>query len=595
MKSFLKITSLLLFAVFIAFACKDSYDSLVDNRLEENPPPSEESPSGESGEADFSNYVAIGNSLTAGFMDAALYNDGQANSFPALLAEQLTYAGAPDEFTQPDINSELGFNTSVENPQNGTVLGRYKLDTSIPGPSPTLGGDPIEAYSGSTGDLNNFGVPGILTQQLLTPATGGPDAQSNPAFNPFYQRFASNPSQDGMTGSTILGDAIDTGPSFFTLWIGSNDVLGYAISGASNPALLTSQANFDTQFNTVVDQLINGTSASGVVATIPPVTAVPFFQAVPYNSIQLTAEEANQLNQSFGALNAALDAVAANFPQYDAEDVAPRKVTYQEGANPILVNDPTLDDFGDEFDQLLAADAITAQQRAALAPYEQSRPLIAVDQNGDGMPEQKELVTLSAGAVLGTEYNPQSQSPTTIGVVIPLGLPNPQNPDLGCTQAQGDECYLTLQEQSEIQTRTTQFNTIIATRVAQEAQTNGRLALFDINSGFPGNPNTEIGSFADLFGVDGELGIRISGQLLQPDFSPNGVFSTDGIHPNPRGNAILANEFIEVIENNFGATIPEIDVLELPSVQTCAGNCVSDQQQEKPLVGKIKFNTSVTR
>ncbi|MDZ7658583.1 hypothetical protein [Fodinibius sp.] len=195
---------------------------------------------------------------------------------------------------------------------------------------------------------------------------------------------------------------------------------------------------------------------------------------------------------------------------------------------------------------------------------------------------------MSAGSVLGTEYNPQSEAPTTIGVVIPLGFPNPQNPALGCTQVQGDECYLTIPEQQQIQNRTTAFNTIIATTVAQNAD---RLALFDINAGFPGNPNTELGAFADLFGIDGELGIRVEGTLLQPDFSPNGVFSTDGIHPNARGNAILANEFIHVIEEAFGASIPEVDVLNLPSVQLCAGDCVS-QQQQKAISENISFGIS---
>ena len=37
------------------------------------------------GQAEFSKYVAVGNSLTAGFMDGALYNRGQENS---LLYEQ---------------------------------------------------------------------------------------------------------------------------------------------------------------------------------------------------------------------------------------------------------------------------------------------------------------------------------------------------------------------------------------------------------------------------------------------------------------------------------------------------------------------------
>jgi len=562
MISYLKTLFALLFIAAFLFSCEGSYDSLVEDQLEENPTP--EPISGDAGSADFSNYVAIGNSLTAGYMDGALYNMGQEYSLAALLHQQMQYAGAPGNFNQPDINSELGFNTSVEQPQGGPILGRYKLDTSIPGPSPTVGGDEITPYEGDTGELNNFGVPGILVGQLLTPATGGP--QSDPAFNPFYARFASNPGS-----STILGDAVATQPSFFTLWIGNNDVLGYAVSGASNPNILTSEQNFENYFTTTISQLMNNTTASGVVATIPPVSTVPFFQAVSYDAVELSAEEATQLNQGLSSVNSALQAVADNFPNRSQEDMDARKVNYQEGSNPILVNDPELPDLENEFDQLEQSGAITAQQRQMLIPYEQSRPLTA-----------NELVTLSAGAVLGTELNPQSQTPTTIGVVIPLGYDSQES-------AFGDAYYLTVPEQQQIQNRTTAFNTIIATAVAQNSD---RLALFDINAGFPGNPNTNLGAFADLFGVDGELGIRVQGTLLQPDFSPNGVFSTDGIHPNPRGNAILANEFIRVIENAFGASIPEVDVLDLPSVQLCAGNCVS-QQQEKRVLENFTFGISV--
>lgn len=556
MISYLKTSFLLLFIAVFLFACEGSYDSLVEDQLEENPTP--EPISGDAGSADFSNYVAIGNSLTAGFMDGALYNLGQEYSLAALLHQQMQQAGAPGNFNQPDINSERGFNTSVQQPQGGPILGRYKLDTSIPGPSPTVGGDEIAPYSGSTSDLNNFGVPGIVLGQLLTADTGNPQTQ---AFNPFYARFASAPGS-----STILGDVIATQPSFFTLWIGNNDVLGYAVSGGANPNILTSEQDFESQFNAVISQLLNNTSASGVVGTIPPVSVVPFFQAISYDAVELGEDEAAQLNQALSGVNNALDAVAANFPQYEPEDVAPRKINYAAGANPILVNDPELNDFEDEFDML----GLPPEQRAALVPYEQSRPLT-----------ENELVTLSAGSVLGTELNPQSQTPTTIGVVIPLGY-NSQ------ASAFGDAYYLTVAEQQQIQSRTVAFNTVIATAVAQNAD---RLALFDINAGFPGNPNTDLGAFADLFGIDGELGLRVQGTLLQPDFSPNGVFSTDGIHPNARGNAILANEFIRVIEDTFGASIPEVDVLNLPSVQLCAGDCVS-QQQEKEVAENITFGIS---
>ncbi len=565
MKSFLKISLLIFLAAFFISSCENSFDSLVNDRLEENPVP-DQTVSGDSGDADFSNYVAIGNSLTAGFMDAALYNAGQENSLAALLAGQFTYAGAPDEFNQPDINSELGFNTSVgTNPQNGTVLGRYKLDTSIPGPVPTVGGDPIEPYSGETGNLNNFGVPGILVGQLLAQETGGPDSQQNPAYNPFYARFASNPGS-----STILGDAIATQPSFFTLWIGSNDVLGYAISGASNPNLLTSEQDFRNYFSITISELMDKTSAQGVVATIPPVTAVPFFHAVSYDAIELTAEDTTQLNPAFKSVNDALQAVADNFPQHSQEAMDNRKVRYDVGANPILVNDPALDDLEDEFDAL----GLPQEQRQALVPYEQSRPL-----------NQGELVTLSAGAVLGTEYNPQSQTPTTIGVVIPLGFDSQAS-------AFGDAYYLTLPEQGQIQNRTTTFNTIIADSVNANSERQDRLALYNIN-----NPS---GAFFDLLGIsDGNPGLNVDGVNLLPDFSPNGVFSTDGIHPNQRGNAILANEFIQVIEENFGASIPDVDVLNLPSVQVCSdqvGDCVTTQQQKvNARVGNITFDISARK
>ncbi|HYE80337.1 MAG TPA: G-D-S-L family lipolytic protein, partial [bacterium] len=40
------------------------------------------------GSADFTRYVAVGNSLTAGFGDNGLYREGQLNSYPNILAQQ---------------------------------------------------------------------------------------------------------------------------------------------------------------------------------------------------------------------------------------------------------------------------------------------------------------------------------------------------------------------------------------------------------------------------------------------------------------------------------------------------------------------------
>ena len=43
-----------------------------------------------SGSVDFSKYVAIGNSLTAGYADGALYTSGQENSYPVFESLHLT-------------------------------------------------------------------------------------------------------------------------------------------------------------------------------------------------------------------------------------------------------------------------------------------------------------------------------------------------------------------------------------------------------------------------------------------------------------------------------------------------------------------------
>lgn len=525
MKSFLKTTFLLLFAALFALSCESSFDSLVDQQLENNPPP--DSISGDPGSADFSNYVAIGNSLTAGFMDAALYNLGQENSLPALLAQQLTYAGAPEEFNQPDINSELGYNDSASDPEQGLIYGRYKLDTDIPGPSPTEGGELPSDYAGDTSTLNNFGVPGVVVGQLLTPATGGPedpgDGSVNPAYNRLYERFASEPSQDGSTGSTILGDAIATQPTFFILWIGNNDVLGYAVSGASNENILTDPGNFEAQFNNVIETL-EATGAKGVVATIPSLLGVPYFQAVPYDAITLDQETATQLNTGYTDYNNGVNQAEAG-GAIGEEEAERRQIEFTAGDNPFVIIDESLTDVPD------------------LPKYRQAEPT--------------DLMVLSLGSLLGRDLGNG-----------PYGLQDPVS----------DEYILIPQEQQQIETVRAQFNQTIENAI----ESNSDIVLYDTN-----NPN---GAFADLFGVDGELGIRVEGTLLQPDFSPNGVFSTDGIHPNPRGNAILANEFISVIEENFGATIPDVDVLNLPSVQLCAGECVNEQQ--KPQIGSFSFNIS---
>ncbi len=89
---------------------------------------------------------------------------------------------------------------------------------------------------------------------------------------------------------------------------------------------------------------------------------------VPWDAIELDATLPGVLN------NAVLDGlVVQGF--LTADDAAERKVSYKEGVNPVLIFDEDLEDLGPYFDALLGMGAITVDQRNALAPYEQARPI----------------------------------------------------------------------------------------------------------------------------------------------------------------------------------------------------------------------------
>jgi len=516
--SFKSILFVLGLAVLVS-ACDGQGDSLINERLEDNPLPETPEVVANSGTADFSTYVSIGASYTAGYADGALYNSAQENSYPMMIAAQLglTVEGGLT-FTQPSINSIKGFNTSIGQPADTpNPLGRFKLDTDIPGPSPTLGGDPISAYSGS--QVHNFGVPGIQVGQLVTPLTGGP-AAGNPAFNAFYQRFASDPGT-----STILGDAVAVQPTFFSLWIGANDVLGYAVSGASNEAILTSTGDFQTAYGAVINTLMASTQASGVVMDIPFFLGLPYFQAVPYNAIPVTDQASvDALNAAYAAYNGGLQLAVGN-NLITQEEADRRTISFAIGANAFVMEDESLTDLS----------ALT------LPNLRQS--------------EATDIVVLGAAAAFGT--------------------------GVGTQTAAGDELVLTPEEQATIETSRQTFNGVIAAIVTNPAISD-RIAFIQATPFTnPVDPTSCTGgTFCDIFGfTDGVPGITVEGIFLEPDFSPNGIFSTDGIHLNPRGSAIFANEWLSGIEAKFGATLPSAPVTDLPAVVVCGGDCLSQQPQ----------------
>lgn len=498
----------ILAALFLMASCT-SEDDLVTDRLDANPLPTTPGVTGSAGSANFDHMVSFGASFAAGVMDGALYDAGQIYSYPAQIAQQMMTEGVGGgAFNQPDINSTNGV-TSVN--EDGSVNGRFILDTSIPGPVPTVGELPT-VYSGDRSQLNNFGVGGIILAQALTPATGGPDADANPAFNGFYQRFATDPSADGVNGSSILTDAIATSPTFFTSSLGGNDILGYAVNGGANNGIqITSAADFQAQYTALLSAMV-ATGSKGVVMNIAPVIFFPYFRAVPWNPIPLDQASADQLNAAYAQYNGGLQLALANSLITEAEATR-RTITFAATAGSAFVME----------DENLA-------------------DLSALGLPNYRMTEATDLVPLPAAAQFAS---------AGLGTSVPAS----------------DRWVLTAEEQRDIVVAAATFSAIIqgvvdATNAAAGETVVGVVDIYPLLADVTGLTPEQATALAFTAGgvaaADGTFGIEIGGATLAPDFSPNGIYSTDGIHPNPRGYALFANAFIGTINDTFGASVPSI-------------------------------------
>ena len=55
-------------------------------------------------------------------------------------------------------------------------------------------------------------------------------------------------------------------------------------------------------------------------------------------------------------------------------------------------------------------------------------------------------------------------------------------------------------------------------------------------------------------------GYVFNGAHYSSTYLKSSVFSLDGVHPNGRGYAIIANEFIRSINAKYGSNLPPVDV-----------------------------------
>jgi hypothetical protein len=400
-----------------------------------------------SGEVDPSTFIAIGGGMTAGYMDDALYGEGQEYSLGNLISMQLQKVGG-GSFMQPIIDSWfIGCNAEG---LSRLRLG-YKTDClGISSLSPvrvaSIGEVGVFNSTVFGSGIHNWGVPLLESTQL---------SNANLAQNNAYYARMSNPA----AANSVLGSALQMQPTFFSFFVGVDEVLRYAKKGAGQgtltPELGADGVGFEGSISSAIDQLTSS-GAKGVVANIPDVTALPFFTTIPYNGLDLNAEKAASLNQIYNPIG----------------------LFFQVGPNPFVIQDPSAGAFGVRFMQ------------------------------------PGELVLLSAPLDSVKCYQ--------MGSVFPFR----------------DEFVLTSAELTEIRNAIYAYNTILMSKANQKS-----LAFVDVHTWMEKLKS----------------GIVYNGVSCSLKFVSGGIVSLDGVHFTPKGNALLANEFLKSVNTKYAAKVPLID------------------------------------
>src|SRR5881398_2647086 len=205
------------------------------------------------GGAMFQRYVAMGNSITAGFQSGGINDSTQQQSYVALVAGKmgspfyypsLTKPGCPPPidtvFTATGVPHRLGGSTAA------TCFFRAP---SIP---------PF---------LTNVAVPGAEALDLVK---NGPGAGTNSNALTLLM----------LGGRTQIQAMMAAHPTFVSVWAGNNDVLGAATSSANagDSTLITPVATLQATYSEIFSS-VGAICASAILLGVANVTAIPFFSS----------------------------------------------------------------------------------------------------------------------------------------------------------------------------------------------------------------------------------------------------------------------------------------------------------------------------
>ena len=201
----------------------------------------------------FKSYVALGNSITAGYQSSGINDSTQRQSYAFLLAAQMGTQYHYAALAKP------GCPPPIANTQTGARVG-----------GPTAPTCSLRIGSSVTDILNNVAVPAA---RVLDPTSSSTVASN--ALTTFI-----------LGGKTQVQRALDARPTFVTIWIGNNDVLEAGASGiivptpGVSPGIVSTQAQFQANYDAMIKQLVDSEpNLKGVLIAVAQVAGIPLLQS----------------------------------------------------------------------------------------------------------------------------------------------------------------------------------------------------------------------------------------------------------------------------------------------------------------------------
>ena len=220
----------------------------------------------------FAQYVALGDSLTAGWQSGCLVQRNQLTNYPSQLAKIL-YDG--------DFELPLVKEVPLSNSGSPQCLGAVFV------PPASLTVAPMSEMDGPLNALlprpyNDLGIPGAEVADLTTLTHGDVNGTDLEKLSALILRNVTGSPFDGTSAVNQAGILLAPAASsaIATLWIGNNNTLGASTSGiVVDGVTLVSQADFQASFSAIIAGIPPGVEL--VVANIPDVTSIPFSSTIP--------------------------------------------------------------------------------------------------------------------------------------------------------------------------------------------------------------------------------------------------------------------------------------------------------------------------